>query len=231
METIAAVDGGLRVRIISHRGYWKSRDEQNRPVAFERSLELGFGIETDLRDHDRAVVISHDPPGAPSSPDDSPSTLSLDSFLALCVARGPGLMLALNIKADGLQAWVREALDRHEATANAFVFDMSVPDTLGYLAAGVPVYVRHSDVEPDPVLYDRAAGVWLDQFHSDWIGPDDVARHLDSGKAVCLVSPELHRRDHRAQWERLAARREIVTHPHFLLCSDYPEAAREFFNA
>ena len=214
------------VRIISHRGYWRSRGEQNRRVAFERSLDLGFGIETDLRDDNRMVVISHDPP--PSAPD---AVMTLDAFLALCAGHGPGLTLALNIKADGLQTAVREALDRHGALGNAFVFDMSVPDTLGYLAVGVPVYVRHSDVEPEPVLYDRAAGVWLDQFHSDWIGPGDITRHLDAGKDVCLVSPELHRRDHRAQWERLAADPAVTGHSRFFLCTDFPEDAREFFHA
>lgn len=214
------------MRIISHRGYWRSRAEQNRLIAFERSLDLGFGIETDLRDSNCVVVISHDPP--PSAPN---AAMDLDAFLALCAGRGPGLMLALNIKADGLQTAVREALDRHGALGNAFVFDMSVPDTLGYLAAGVPVYVRHSDVEPEPVLYDRAAGVWLDQFHSDWIGPDAIARHLDAGKDVCLVSPELHRRDHRAQWERLAAAPTVTGHDRFVLCTDFPEDAREFFHA
>ncbi len=214
------------MRIISHRGYWTARGEQNRAVAFERSLALGFGIETDLRDRNGGVVVSHDPPTGTAA-----EVLSLDDFLSLCSTRGPGLMLALNIKADGLQTWVRDALDRHGAGENAFVFDMSVPDTLGYLAAGVPVYVRHSDVEPEPVLYDRAAGVWLDQFHSDWICPDDVARHLDAGKVVCLVSPELHRRDHRSQWEQLAACPDIVGHDGFLLCTDFPESAREFFHA
>jgi len=218
------------VRIISHRGYWQGRDEQNTRGAFQRSLDLGFGIETDLRDSSRHVVISHDPPPAPDTPG-AAGLLTLDGFLALCAAHGPGLTLALNIKADGLQAAVRDALDRHGAARNAFVFDMSVPDTLGYLAAGVPVHVRHSDVEPEPVLYAQAAGVWLDQFHSDWIGPGDIARHLDAGKAVCLVSPELHRRDHRAQWERLAADAALIGHDGFLLCTDFPEAARELFHA
>lgn len=210
------------MKILSHRGYWKEQAEQNRPVAFERSLNLGFGIETDLRDGDGGVVISHDPLGAAGG------AMSLDAFLALCARLGPGLPLALNVKADGLQGWVGAALEQ-AGTVGAFVFDMSVPDTLGWLRAGVPVYVRHSEVEPEPVLYDSAAGIWLDQFHSDWVGRDDVARHLDGGKAVCLVSPELHRRDHRAQWERLAAT-DLVRHEWFMICTDFPEEAREVFH-
>lgn len=214
------------MRILSHRGFWTGADERNGRTAFERSLDRGFGIETDLRDRCRRVVIAHDPPACPPS-GDAGGLMTLDDFLALCATRGPGLPLALNIKADGLQRPVREAVERH-GTVGAFVFDMSVPDTLGYLDVGLPVYVRHSDIEPEPVLYDRAAGVWLDQFFSDWIGPDTIARHLDAGKAVCLVSPELHRRDHRAQWERLAAA-GLQTAPGFMLCTDFPDAAATAF--
>lgn len=210
------------MKIISHRGYWRERGEQNSPAAFERALILGFGIETDLRDQDGAVVITHDPPAAGHRPP------TLDSFLDLCHRRGSGLPLALNIKADGLQAPVAAALER-AGTTSAFVFDMSVPDTLGWLRIGVPVHVRHSDVEPEPVLYAEASGIWLDQFHSDWATVEVIARHLDAGKAVCLVSPELHRRDHRAQWERLAAA-GLAGHDSFSLCTDFPEQAREVFH-
>ena len=36
--------------IISHRGYWKDAAEKNRPVAFARSFDLGYGTETDVRE-------------------------------------------------------------------------------------------------------------------------------------------------------------------------------------
>ena len=32
--------------------------------------------------------------------------------------------------------------------------DMSVPDALGWLRAGVPTFTRHSDVEPYPPYYE-----------------------------------------------------------------------------
>jgi hypothetical protein len=35
-------------------------------AAFERALQNGFGIETDFRDHNGKVVISHDPVTADS---------------------------------------------------------------------------------------------------------------------------------------------------------------------
>tara|TARA_B100000886_G_C20155158_1_gene379734 strand:- start:159 stop:404 length:246 start_codon:yes stop_codon:yes gene_type:complete len=50
------------MQIISHRGLWKSLHERNTAVAFERSFAKGFGLETDLRDFNGDIYISHDVP-------------------------------------------------------------------------------------------------------------------------------------------------------------------------
>jgi glycerophosphoryl diester phosphodiesterase len=50
------------MKIIAHRGMWFNKHEQNTLVAFERALENGFGIETDFRDFNGSLVISHDLP-------------------------------------------------------------------------------------------------------------------------------------------------------------------------
>ena len=44
--------------ILSHRGFWKTKDEKNTITSFKRSFDCGFGTETDLRDHDGEIVIS-----------------------------------------------------------------------------------------------------------------------------------------------------------------------------
>src|SRR5262249_41926934 len=144
--------------IISHRGYWRDPSERNSAGAFERSLALGFGVETDVRDDRGRLVIAHDPPDG--------SELELAELLRTYGqhdARGP---LAVNVKADGLQALLTDAL---EATkARWFVFDMSVPDALGYARASIPYFTRQSEYEPEPALYEGAAGVWVDCFERDW---------------------------------------------------------------
>jgi len=206
--------------VLSHRGWWIGRPEQNRDVAFRRSFEAGFGIETDLRDRDGSIVISHDMAGADAMP--------LPQFLDLAEREGSRLTLALNVKADGLQSSLAVAL-KDRAIADWFVFDMSVPDTLGYRRLGMPFFTRESEVEPDPPLYADAAGVWMDQFFGDWIEPDHIARHLDAGKRVALVSPELHGRDHRAFWDRLA-RSSLGRDDAVMLCTDFPDRARGCFN-
>jgi len=208
------------VRILSHRGYWKSPVEKNGIQAFERSFSMGFGTETDVRDLDGALVIAHDPPRA--------GALSAAEMFATMARHDPALPLAVNVKADGLQTMVAAALAESGLT-NAFVFDMSVPDTLHWLRAGVPVFVRHSDVEPEPVLLGDAMGVWLDAFHDDWWGEDVPRRHLDAGKRVCIVSPELHGRDHRWLWDRLHAG-DLAVSEALMLCTDQPEEAGRLFS-
>lgn len=207
--------------ILSHRGWWTERPEQNGAVAFRRALAAGFGIETDLRDSHGGIVISHDMPGAGAMP--------LSVFLDLAEREACRQPLALNIKADGLQAALAEAM-MHRAVADWFVFDMSVPDMLGYRRRGMPYFTRESEVEPEPALYDDASGVWMDQFFGDWVGPDRIGRHLDAGKRVALVSPELHGRDHRPFWDRLAGA-SWRHNDAVLLCTDFPDQARDWLNA
>jgi hypothetical protein len=204
------------LEILSHRGYWKTPAEKNAAVAFARSFELGFGTETDVRDLGGRLVISHDPPGHDAMP--------IERFLEAYRASGIAAPLALNIKADGLQGMLKRALDATGVTT-AFVFDMAVPDALGYLREGFTVFTRHSELEPTPAYYDRAAGVWLDAFFGQWYNLDTIVRHLDAGKQVCLVSPDLHRRDHRPTWD-LLGNSGLLDRPGLMICTDFPEEAR-----
>lgn len=207
--------------ILSHRGYWKTPAEKNSVAAFERSFDLGYGTETDFRDALGALVISHDMPDANSLP--------AETFFAILAERDASLPIAVNIKADGLQNLMKEAVERH-GVSNYFLFDMSIPDAVVSIKKGLRVFTRHSDVEPEPNFYQQAAGVWMDAFHDDtWLTPDAILRHLDAGKQVCLVSPELHGRAHLAFWERLLAS-PVASHPGLMLCSDIPEDATSFFS-
>jgi hypothetical protein len=203
------------MQILSHRGYWKTAAEKNTATAFGRSFQLGFGTETDLRDLAGRVVVSHDPPLA--------DALSADVLFGIYREAGAIAPLALNIKADGLQKLLPPLLDAYAIT-NYFVFDMSVPDALGWLRVGAPAFTRHSDEEQHPVFYDRATGVWLDGFRSDWWDEAIVAGHLNAGKRVCIVSPDLHGRDPRPVWTGLAGAC-FRDDSRVMICTDRPEEA------
>lgn len=203
------------MQIISHRGYWETPAEKNTPAAFARSFQRNFGTETDLRDLAGRLVVAHDPPG--------PDALPAEVLLGIYSGVGGDMPLALNVKADGLQRLLPPLLERF-AVNNYFVFDMTVPDALGWLRAGVPTYTRHSDVEAHPPYYAQAAGVWLDAFQTDWWDADVIRRHADQGKRVCVVSPELHGRDPRTVWERLLA--AFAADDRVMVCTDRPEELR-----
>lgn len=208
------------MNIAAHRGHWLAPDEKNTRAAFLRALEGGFGIETDLRDAHGEIVIAHDLPRG--------GEMAFDDFLALCAAFPAARPLALNIKADGLQAPLAAALARH-GIEDAFVFDMAVPDALGYLRAGLPTFTRSSEYEAPPAYLDRAAGIWLDAFHGEWYDIDLVAAWLEQGRRVCIVSPELHGRPHRPLWERLRGA-GLHRSAALVLCTDFPVEARDVFH-
>lgn len=205
--------------ILSHRGYWKDAAEKNQPVAFHRSFDLGFGTETDVRDIKGQLVIAHDMP--------SGSEISLADMLDILAGRD--LPMAMNIKADGLAKSLAEAMGAR-GLSKWFTFDMSVPEMVVQLRLDLPVFTRASEYEQPPACYDRAIGVWLDAFEGGWYGPKQIEGFLRDGKQVCIVSPELHRRNHAGLWAELKAS-GIVNHPALMLCTDIPEDAVAYFGS
>lgn len=202
------------MRIISHRGWWRQPHEKNTMLAFEHSFANGYGTETDVRDLDGQLVISHDMPK-------SANALPLGAVLKL--AHRYGVPLALNIKADGLASPLQDALKEHPGL-EWFVFDMSVPDMRSHLAQGNPTYTRCSDVEAHPTYLDRAQGIWLDALDTPWLNAREIERVLAWGKPVCLVSPELHHRDPLPLWKELKGIRDTTL---LTLCTDLPDQAQQ----
>lgn len=203
------------MRILSHRGFWEAPGEGNTVAAFARSLNHGFGLETDVRDHDGRLVISHDVPrgGEPE----------FDEMLQLFHCKH--LPLALNIKADGLADLVNEAMSAYQIE-DWFAFDMSIPDMRRCLDRKMPVFARASEVEKDPPWIAEVVGIWFDSFDGDNYDTGRIAEYLCDGKQVCIVSPELHKRPWLSVWRDIDA---LSVHAELMICTDYPEQARQFF--
>jgi len=203
------------MKVISHRGYWKKAEEKNTEVAFRRSFELGFGTETDVRDLNGLVVISHDPPSKKNV------TLDLHGLLSIYREYDQSLTLALNVKSDGLQELIKDALNDLEIT-NYVLFDMSTPDAVLSMKSGLKYLTRLSDLECDPVLLDKAEGVWLDEFFTEWVDADVVRKFLALGKKVFYVSPELHGRPPDLIWKNFLTS-DLRFSDDFIICTDRPE--------
>ncbi|MBI1343049.1 MAG: hypothetical protein GC171_08960 [Terrimonas sp.] len=207
--------------ILSHRGYWLAPEEKNTVLAFERSFSEGFGVETDLRDSGRKILVSHDMPAGDELP--------IADFLEIYKGYGNPLPLALNVKSDGLQQAMSLLLKQH-GISNYFFFDMSLPDALGYCKNDLSFFTRQSEYEEHPYLYDEADGVWLDEFKGHWITDETITAHIRNGKKVCIVSPELHKRKYMAEWEHYRYIMNKFGLEGVMLCTDYPAAAKNFFN-
>jgi hypothetical protein len=206
--------------IIAHRGFWLESNQKNSIEAFKLALNNGFGIETDLRDFNGKIVISHDVPNE--------ACITFKDFLAI-VQKYPPQTLALNIKSDGLHELSKEDLGNF---TKYFFFDMSVPDTLGYSRSQLIFYTRYSDIELHPALLNESSGVWLDNFSSNILDIDSLDRFLNLNKNVVLVSPELHGFEYEGYWNQLL--KYLKLNPdkvqYIGLCTDKPMDAKEFFS-
>jgi glycerophosphoryl diester phosphodiesterase len=208
------------MEFLCHRGLWSARSDQNSLAALTGALARGFGLETDVRDRDGDLVISHDPPTGPCP------TLAelLDAYQAMN-AQG---LLALNIKADGLATSLAAQLaDR--GISEYFVFDMSIPEAVRCRAAGLTAYQRASEYE-QPTARLPAAGLWVDAFEGTWFGMAQIEALAGQAPALAFVSPELHgRADNRAAWALLREAEAGLPATRFLLCTDEPDLAATFF--
>ena len=208
------------MQIIAHRGFWLDPSEKNTSVAFTRALENDFGIETDFRDLDGELVVSHDLPRADAMP--------IGQFISLYAASCNDRLMALNIKADGLQPLIKKMVE-DSGMQNYFAFDMSVPDMRGYFSEGIPTFTRLSEYEQSPSFLDKSMGVWLDAFEGDWYDYPIIKGLLEKNKRVAIVSSELHGRPHHNLWTFLKTNQ---LHQNLLisLCTDFPLEAKEYFN-
>lgn len=210
------------MEVISHRGYWKTSEEKNSRLAFERSFTLGFGTETDVRDSLGKLVISHDIP--------SGGEILFSEFLDIYIDTGCHGVLAINIKANGLQERLIQIL-KGKNIENYFVFDASVPDLVVSLKKGLTCFSRYSEYEPRTMLWDECSGVWYDGFNGIKIDQGMVSDLVSRGKKVAIVSPELHGWDYSDVWDELRALpSSVVESNNLILCTDIPEIARDYFN-
>ena len=207
------------MEIISHRGYWFKNSEKNSDLAFRRSFSLNFGTETDIRDFDGELVISHDVANK--------NCISIEKFFEIYKSIDIQPSLALNIKSDGLQNLLKNSLKQNSIN-NYFVFDMSIPDTIMYLKEGMNVFIRQSEHELGTSFYESATGIWLDAFDGVWYSEELVKKHLNNGKKVAIVSSELHNREYLKHWTLLKSW-NIINDNNLILCTDLPEKAIKFF--
>lgn len=205
--------------IIAHRGLWKDKADANTLDSIQRAMAHGLGIELDVRDCKGELVISHDIP----NPDlEYPL---FNTILSLVSGYKNSGFIMVDIKSCGLSMRLEDACQNN----SHFLFmGMPLTEMLDFRDRGLPFLTRQSEYEPDPVLYDEAAGVWIDLFDSDSKLVEWTSKHLNNQKLVCIVSAELNQRDHFDQW-KLIRDKMPYKDDRIMLCTDCIDEAITYF--
>lgn len=202
------------MKILCHRGLWEKEHEKNTIVAIQRALDNGYGVETDVRDYQSRLVVSHDFPNQ-----ESPNFSEIINLF-----RGQPVTLAINIKSDGLVSDLSSALKNQ--SFDYFVFDCSIPELFKYRMASIPYLTRRSEFENESLLDLDSAGIWLDAFHDDWFIKDIKQYSARVSNKLAIVSSELHGRDPLPLWRSLLA---SDLEQNIFLCTDLVKEAEIFF--
>jgi hypothetical protein len=205
---------------------------ENSFAAAQRALELGFGLETDLRrDPQERFYIAHDL---------QPWTKENDftKFAAL-FRKFSGQTIAMNVKELGHEADLIALQKSGDLGGKSFYFDFELlepksPGSSQRLIQKLPggektsMAARLSDRgEPlEQCISIPANVVWADEFDSLWLSRDEVEAVHAAGKKFYAISPELHGF---AEAARLKRWRQFKDWKIDGLCTDYALSAREFF--
>ena len=216
------------MHILAHRGLWNKDSEKNSIKSFKLSFDKSFGIETDLRDFQGSLVISHDPVI------NNNNILSFENFLKLYRESKSKEMLALNIKSDGIISKAESLLKDFQIT-NYFFFDMSIPQLIEAKRNNInKIFCRHSEYESTEKVLNLTSGVWLDSFDGFHQNLHELILYFLNKKIfVAIVSPELHIKDHKLMydcWEKIKSLNLSEQSQNMLmLCTDNPLIARDYF--
>ncbi len=145
---------------------------------------VSYGIEVDLRSQGDRLVIHHDP------------FVAGEDFETWITAYRHGTLI-LNVKEEGLEARLIDAMERHRV-ASWFFLDQSFPFLVKWSRMGERrCAVRVSEfetMETALTLAGRIDWVWVDCFTRFPIDGRDATRLQQAGFRLCLVSPELQGR-------------------------------------
>lgn len=220
--------------LLAHRANLHGPDpaHENSLDACAHALELGFGVETDLRRAcDGRFYISHDP-GPHSAAND------FAAYSAL-FRRYADRVIAMNVKELGYEADLiaLEAAGALGERAFYFDFELLEPAAPGGTqrilrtfpgGADTPLAARLSDRGEtlEQCLAIPAQFVWADEFDSLWLTEEHVRAVHEAGRAFYAISPELHgfsTEERRRRW------REFGDWGIDGLCTDFSVEAAEFF--
>jgi hypothetical protein len=205
------------MELIAHRGLWSKTNSKNSLKSLKIALFNNIHIETDIRDYNGEIYISHDPINANSN------QILLRDLISAHKQLKSKSKIFLNVKSDGLLTLMRDEIFLKN---KLFFFDMSTPELVIYLKNKMDILIRKSDVEDYKIHNNLYSGYWIDSFYDNqWFFKKN--RTILKNKFYSFVSPELHQKDHLDFWKQLS---KLNHHKNIYLCTDLVYQASIFFN-
>jgi hypothetical protein len=191
-----------------------------------KCLEDGQGFECDLDRRDGVIYLSR---GDPNS-----SELTLEEVILIrnkYISDENPLPLALHMKSCGLGNELIKILK--QSKDNRFVFGFGNPIIdLNWCVFNnniydLPMFVEFNDLilSYSTELYNCVKGVWLDKLQKNGEWDFDMCNKATAdNKLVCFAPAE-----NEPLWQQIMDRK-LYKNDNIIICTDYPEKAKLFFN-
>ncbi|MDA9781147.1 hypothetical protein N9535_03220 [Amylibacter sp.] len=165
-----------------------------------QSTNINYGIEIDIRNHGKDLLVIHDP--------FSSDAVNLSEWLSAYNHN----FLIVNVKEEGLEPQILSLLAKNNIT-NFFILDESIPYIRKYALKGISNFaLRVSEFESVETAialnihlkkYGKCIDwIWMDTFTGIAMPLSSIKKLQVSGFKLCQVSPELHHIDDPESWER-----------------------------
>jgi 2'-5' RNA ligase len=148
-----------------------------------KEIPKKYGIELDLRDYGRELMLEHDPFTGGERFEDFLKSYDKSSII-------------LNIKSERIEYKVLELLKKFNIT-EYFFLDSSFPMIYTLSKEGEKnIAIRFSEyesIESVLLMKNRVKWVWVDCFNNFPLNQENYKKIIDAGLKICLVSPELQK--------------------------------------
>ena len=150
--------------------------------ALANNIPKGYGIEFDLRESEKSIIVTHDPFTYGEDFEYFLSNLNTNRFLIV------------NIKGEGFEEKVLQLLKKYKFE-DFFFLDCSFPAIVKLSKLGEKrIAMRFSEYESLETVWlnkDRIQWVWVDCFTKFPLTKSIEKQIHSMGLKICMVSPEL----------------------------------------
>lgn len=178
-----------------------------------KEVDQSCGVEIDIRNWGKRLILNHEP---------FEEGVNFVDWLKECQTP----LLILNIKSEGLEDTIIDAVKSSNFLGEYFFLDQSFPFLVKTLARHLSdSAVRVSEYESPECLRNLSnKWVWLDSHTANWdFLPTAIKIARETGKKICLASPELHGRVAKSEISEIRKTLTEIDYAPDAVCTKSPE--------